>query len=267
MNRVITLTTDFGTRDAYVAEMKGVLLSLQPAATIIDITHEIGPQDVEEGAFVLSRAFRWFPKDSIHIAVVDPGVGGSRIPIAVRTDNHIFIGPDNGLLSRSCVRERVLEVVEIAERGYALPEISRTFHGRDVFAPAAGHMAKGVSLSALGPAISEWVQLPGLKPAVKGELMTGRIIHIDRFGNAITNVLEPDYRSFLGDGGVEITSGPVKINALSESYDTVPIDSPLAIIGSGGELEISVNRGDMAKSSGIRRGDPVRILKAVKRET
>lgn len=261
MGVIITLTTDFGTRDAYVASMKGVLLSLCPSATLVDITHEVPPQDIRAGAYLLDHACRWFPQGTVHLAVVDPGVGGARRPIAVRTERHTFVGPDNGLLSRAGVRERVLEAVQITERRYALPEISRTFHGRDLFAPAAARLAQGLSLSALGPPAPDRVQLPDLKPILSGDVMTGSVIHIDRFGNAITNILEPDFRAFVGAGPFEITTRSIRLTVLSDSYDAVPPGAPLAIFGSGGELEISVNSGDASASFGIRGGEPVHILK------
>ncbi|OGG54118.1 MAG: hypothetical protein A3F84_09970 [Candidatus Handelsmanbacteria bacterium RIFCSPLOWO2_12_FULL_64_10] len=261
MNTIITLTTDFGTRDAYVASMKGVLLTLCPSAALVDITHEVPPQDIQAGAYVLSQACRWFPPGAIHLAVVDPGVGGVRRAIAIRTERYTFIGPDNGLFSRACARERVLEVVQITNRRYALPEISRTFHGRDIFAPAAGHLAQGVPLSALGPPAPDWAQLPDLRPTISGNVMIGGVIHIDRFGNAVTNVTEPDFRTFVGSGHFEITVHSLALTALSDSYDAVPPDAPLAIFGSGGELEISVNGGGAGSAFGIQRGDEVRVAK------
>jgi S-adenosylmethionine hydrolase len=258
---IITLTTDFGARDAYVASMKGVLLSLCPSAALVDITHEIPPQDIRAGAYVLSQACRWFPQGTIHVAVVDPGVGGARRAIAIRTERSTFVGPDNGLLSRACARERVLEAVQITDRRYALPEVSRTFHGRDIFAPAAGHLAQGLPLSALGPPAPDWAQLPDLRPAVSGDVMTGGVVHIDRFGNAITNVTEPDFRAFVGPGPFEIAVHSLVLTALSDSYDAVPRGAPLAIFGSGGELEISVNGGSASATFGIKRGDTLRIVK------
>lgn len=261
MSTIITLTTDFGTRDAYVASMKGVLLTLCPSATLVDITHEIPPQDIRAGAYVLSQACRWFPPGAIHVAVVDPGVGGARRALAIRTERFTFVGPDNGLLSRACARERVLEAVQIANRRYALPEVGRTFHGRDIFAPAAGHLAQGVPLSALGPPAPDWAQLPDLRPTLSGGVMTGSVIHIDRFGNAVTNVTEPDFRAFVGRGPFEIAVRSLTLTALSDSYDAVPRGAPLAIFGSGGELEVSVNGGDASAAFGIERGDVLRIVK------
>jgi S-adenosylmethionine hydrolase len=261
VSAIITLTTDFGERDAYVAAMKGVLLSLCPSATVVDITHEVPPQDIRAGAYILGQACRWFPQGTIHVAVVDPGVGGARRPIAVRTERHTFVGPDNGLLSRACARERGVEAFHIADRRYALPEVSRTFHGRDIFAPAAGHLANGVPASSLGPALSDWTQLPDLKPTISGDTLTGGVIHIDRFGNAVTNVTEPDFRTFTDSGRFEITLRSLALTALSDSYDAVLSGAPLAIFGSGGELEISVNGGDARETLGIQRGDVVRIVR------
>ena len=258
---LITLTTDFGARDAYVAAMKGVLLTLCPSATLVDITHEIPPQDIHEAAYVLRHACRWFPPGTVHLVVVDPGVGGARRPIALRTDRHTFVGPDNGLLSRACARENTVEAVHIADPRYALPEISRTFHGRDRFAPAAAHLANGLPLSALGPALADWVQLPDLRPAIAGDTLTGSVIHLDRFGNAVTNLLELDFRAFIGASPFEIAVRSVRLTALADSYDAVPPGAPLAIFGSGGELEIAVNSGDARAALGTQRGDPVRITK------
>ncbi len=258
---LITLTTDFGTRDAYVAAMKGVILTLCPSTTLVDITHDIPPQDIREGAYILHHACRWFPPGTVHLAVLDPGVGGARRPITLRTDRHIFVGPDNGLLSRACARENVVQAVHIADRRYALPEISRTFHGRDRFAPAAAHLANGLPLSALGPTLADWAQLPDLRPIISRNTLTGSVVHLDRFGNAVTNILEADFRAFVGASPFEIAVRTIRLTALADSYDAVPPGAPLAIIGSGGELEISVNGGDAGSAFGIQRGDPVRITK------
>lgn len=258
---LIGFLTDFGIRDWYVASMKAIILSRCPGATLVDITHDIPPQDIREGAYVLRQAYRWFPPGTVHLAVVDPGVGGVRRPIALQADLHQFVGPDNGLLSRAISRARAVEAVLLHDRRYALPRISRTFHGRDLFAPAAAHLARGLPLSALGPAVVDLVQLPDLLPGVSGSLLSGTVVHLDRFGNAITNILEQDLQSFLGGAPFEIAVRSLRLTAISDSYDSVPPGAPVAVFGSGDELEISVSGGNAGRDLGIQRGDEVRIAK------
>jgi len=242
---VITLLTDFGVEDAYVGTMKGVILSINPRVQIVDICHEIAPQDIFEGAYVLWTSYRYFPKGTIHVAVVDPGVGGARSAICASVNGHIFVAPDNGLLSFVVSEAEPDEIVRITRRKYLLPRISRTFHGRDIFAPAAAHISTGLPIGRLGASAQRLKTFPVPKPrrTKKGEI-EGEVIHIDRFGNLVTNIVE-DMLPARKEPIVRI--GRRRIIGISNSYEEVASGALLAIVGSAGLLEISVNGGSAAK--------------------
>lgn len=253
MRPVITLTTDFGWQDSFVGTMKGVILGIAPAVRLVDLTHGIPPQDVRAGAYALYAAYRYFPAPAIHLAVVDPGVGSARRLVAVRTSWGTFVAPDNGLLSLVLSRETVQQAVALESPAYRLPHVSRTFHGRDILAPAAAHIARGVSLAELGPAITALTTFPVSRPTRHGQTLTGQVIYIDRFGNLVTDVTEADC---AGPVAV-ITAGPARIAGLSDAYAAVAPGQPLALIGSAGHLEIAVREGNAARSLGLGVGDPV----------
>ena len=185
--KTITLLTDFGTKDPYVGIMKGVILSTNPDVRIVDITHEVDPQDVREGAFLVEEYYRYFEKGTIHVAVVDPTVGSDRKPIVFSKDGYFFIGPDNGLFT--LLYDDNVRAYAIENRRYMLKEISATFHGRDIFAPAAAYLSSGVHLSMFGSVVQDPVRLPDLLPTVKENVLHGEVVRFDRFGNAITNIL------------------------------------------------------------------------------
>jgi S-adenosylmethionine hydrolase len=187
-NPIITLTTDFGVADGYVGTMKGVILGIVPDARLVDISHEITPQNVRQAAYVLYTAYPFFPLYTVHLAVVDPGVGGTRRPIALRTPVGYFVGPDNGILSYVMACEPVEALVELADPRYRLPHVSHTFHGRDVFAPAAAHLAAGIPIAALGPPVADPVTFPPPRLEVGPDGITGEVLHADRFGNVITSI-------------------------------------------------------------------------------
>lgn len=260
--RIITLTTDFGDRDPYVGVMKGVILSITPEAIIVDITHHVPPQNVHEAAYVLSSAISYFPAGSIHVAVVDPGVGTERRPVVVRTDRAFYVAPDNGLLTPILQRERVLEAVHLTNDTYWLPHVSHTFHGRDIFAPVAAYLARGVPLNALGVALSpddlvrlEWTQ-PHTLPDGSVE---GMVVHIDHFGNIITNIpahlLADPAETWIFEVGGRHVQG------LKRAYAEVQVGEPLALIGSNGTLEFSVREGNAAALWGVQVGEKVRARK------
>lgn len=261
---VITLLTDFGTADYFVAAVKGVILTINPHVSIVDITHEVPAQDIEAGAFTLLNCYRDFPSETIHVAVVDPGVGSARRGIVVRAGSHYFVGPDNGLFSYICDRESSYEVFELAEEKYFRPEPSPSFHGRDVFAPVAAALSAGVKPKQFGPRIKDEVRLAPLVPVKDQDgSLRGRIIHIDRFGNCITNFTRSDlsdsdqvklrvrrkiirqFRKFFAD------EHPPK------AAQHGPKDELFAIWGSAGFLELSINGGSAATLLRARRGDPV----------
>ena len=265
--RIITLTTDFGTSDAYVGIMKGVILGINPNAQIVDLTHAIPPQDIYEAAFSIDAAYRYFPKGTIHIIVVDPGVGSDRQAIVSHIDNAFFVCPDNGVLSYLLPGvenqgRHAIDSVAIQNSAYCLPEVSNTFHGRDIFAPVAAHLSRGVPLDDIGPAVPTLVQLPIQVPELSGNTLTGQIVKIDRFGNAITNIPETAIArlesALTAEMPIyEISVGSVRLNRLNRAYAESGIGEPLAIIGSSGLLEIAVNGGNAKEGLAIKRGDPV----------
>ena len=267
--RIITLTTDFGTSDAYVGIMKGVILSINPNAQIVDLTHAIPPQDIYEAAFSIYAAHSYFPKGTIHIIVVDPGVGSDRQAIVSHIDNAFFVCPDNGVLSyllQSVGNEggQPIGSVAIQNRAYYLPEVSNTFHGRDIFAPVAAHLSLGVSLEDIGPPVQTLVQLPIQVPELTDCTLTGQIVKSDRFGNAITNISETAIARLKSGstGGIstyEIRVGSVRLHRFNRAYAESDIGKPLAIIGSSGLLEIAINGGNAKEGLGIKWGDPVVI--------
>lgn len=246
---VISLLTDFGLEDAYVGIVKGVILSVNPSAVIVDISHNIAPQDVTGAADLLGTAYAYFPPGTVHLAVVDPGVGSNRAVIAVETKRHRFLAPDNGILTGVLSGGDVIRAVSVENSRYFLSPISQTFHGRDIFAPVAAHLSMGLELGALGPVVDHdtlvRLRFPQSVRTDQNEI-SGVIMAIDRFGNLITNIRERDIGLFLAhtEGpDVIIQVGGQIISGLSDSYASVPIGKPLAVMGSSGRLEISVNGG------------------------
>ena len=249
---ILTLITDFGTDDYYIGAMKGVTLGIAPDARLIDISHQIPPQDVLAAAFVLRHAAREFPPGTVHLGVVDPGVGTARRPIAVATDDHFWIGPDNGLFSFVLNDARVYH---ITNKALYSPRPSHTFHGRDIFAPIAAHLCAGLDLAAVGPPIHDPVILPEIAAQKSAERITGQIIHIDHFGNLVTNIAAADIEPW--GTAVSIRLGNYVLTGLSRTYGDVAKDAALALIGSIDLLEISVNGGSAAQRFGIDRRDPI----------
>ncbi len=238
MKRIITLTTDFGTKDHYIGSMKGVILSINSDAIITDITHEIPPQDIFKASFVLRNFYHYYPQGAIHIVVVDPGVGSKRKPIVVEANNNIFLGPDNGIFTFIYRELKPVKVFEISNSKYILPKVGSTFDGRDIFAPAAANLSLGVSVKDLGRRVKKPVRIPIKKPVIRKGKILGEVIYVDTFGNLLTNI--PGYlirpKSWVFIGG-EVIRG------ISQSYADVSKGELVAIIGSAGFLEISVNHG------------------------
>ncbi len=265
--RIITLTTDFGTSDAYVGTMKGVILGINPNVRVVDLTHAVPPQDIHEAAFTIRFAYRYFPKGTIHTVVVDPGVGSDRQAIVCEIDGAFFVCPDNGVLGYLLQDidggpERRMNVVAIQNPVYHLLEVSNTFHGRDIFAPVAAHLSRGVPLADIGPPVENLVQLPIPMSEISGNTITGQIVKIDRFGNAITNISES---ALAGKGlSYEINIRGTRLARLNRSYAESAIGEPLAIIGSFGLLEIAINGGSAEKQLGLKRGDTAVIRKLYK---
>ncbi len=259
---VVTLLSDFGLKDPYVAEMKAVVLSVCPEATLVDISHEIEKFNVRMGAFVLASAAPHFPSGSVHVAVVDPGVGTSRRPIIIETKRSFYVGPDNGLLVLSAQKEGMRRAYHITNRRYMLPKISRAFHGRDVFSCAAAYLAKGVSPSEFGPEIQDYSVPEFAKPQLKAGKLFGEILYIDGFGNAITNVSAGDLeKSGIHEGQllqVKIGDKTIKLRFCS-AYGEVPVGSPLAVVGGSDFLELSVNQRSAAKRFKVQVGAVVQV--------
>jgi S-adenosyl-L-methionine hydrolase (adenosine-forming) len=256
---IITLLTDFGTKDAYAASMKGVILNINPRATLVDITHQVAPQDIREGAFILASAYSYFPKGTIHLAVVDPGVGGPREPILAVTEKHYFVGPDNGLFTFVMGREKVTKVVSLTNPDYFLPKVSNTFHGRDVFSAVAGHLSRGIKADAFGSRLGSWVRIDIREPAVQGNTLIGEVVHIDAFGNLISNVAEKTLADFSEKRMIVVRTGRKAIRGIRKSYWEGKKGEVIALIGSGGYLEISVREGNAARTLKVKRGDKVGV--------
>jgi S-adenosyl-L-methionine hydrolase (adenosine-forming) len=261
---IITLLTDFGTEDYFVGAMKGVLMSRSPGAVLIDLTHSIPPQDVRTAAFTLNAAYTWFPAGSIHLAVVDPGVGSERRPALVEAGTHLFVGPDNGIFSLVLDRWPAAQMRHLTNNAYFLPAPSTTFHGRDIFAPVAAALAEGISPKEFGPTIEDPVRLASMQvdPAPDGSL-SGQIIHIDHFGNCITN-LPADLllHSTAGHDFVfQVNELPIRILARSYSERMHEPNLPFLIRGSTGFLEISLPCSSAAHVLKIDVGDPVRLAR------
>ncbi len=243
---IITLLTDFGTRDAYVASMKGVILGLNPAAALVDLTHEVPPQDLRAGALVLKSVFPYFPPGTIHLAVVDPGVGSARRALAAKAGGQYWVGPDNGLFHLIFAGRTDLEIVSLENPAYFLPQVSATFQGRDLFAPVAAHLSLQVALSELGPVVTDPVRLAWPEPLFSSEIIKGEVIHVDRFGNLVSNIAADDFHSWLQGGDFRLEVGPASLTRLHRTYGEARPGEVLALMGSHGYLEIACARGSAA---------------------
>lgn len=255
---IVALTTDFGTTDPWVGIMKGVLAARAPDATIIDVTHGVPPQDVLAGALVLRHAAPYFPAGTVHVAVVDPGVGGPRRPLCVETAQALFVGPDNGLLSLAAPSDEVRRIIELREERFHLTPPSATFHGRDVFAPVAAALACGVPPGDLGPEVGEMhrLALPPVEHAGGG--LRGQVVYVDHFGNLLTNVSEADLAAFP-HRELSISIRDVRLAGVAPSYAAVAPGEPVAVVNSWGLLEIAVREGSARATLGGRVGDPLLV--------
>lgn len=265
VSNIITLLTDFGVQDTYVGVMKGVIASICPQAEVIDLTHDVPPQDIASGAFLLDVSVDYFPAGTVHLAVVDPGVGTARRPIAIQTSHAFYVGPDNGIFTLVLRRQKLLQAVCLDNPTYHLPDLSATFHGRDIFAPAAAHIVRGVPLADLGtPATRlQRLRLPAMRVEWQG--IRASVVHIDRFGNAITNLMRTDYETWRVRWGV--TEPMVRIGdqqallPICRTYGDVSSGQALALFGSSERLEVAVNGGNAADRFNLRRGDVVWVLR------
>ncbi|MEM0096012.1 MAG: SAM-dependent chlorinase/fluorinase [Candidatus Bathyarchaeia archaeon] len=261
---IITLTTDFGLADPYIAEMKAIILGINPNVRIVDVTHQVEKFNVRNGAFILAAAAQYFPKGTIHVAVVDPGVGTKRRPILIETRKDFFIGPDNGVLALAAKNQGIRHVYEIANPKFMLPKISQTFHGRDIFAPAAAHLSRGVKPSEFGPEIRRIFVPKFAKVTKRNGALIGEVIHIDSFGNIITNFTAKNLEDLGIKDSVNIKLGDKRLTLkLCKAYAEVEAGKPLAITGSHDFLEISVNMGNAAQAFKVRVGDPVILYRSL----
>ncbi len=254
---IITLITDFGLQDGYVGVMKGAMANINLSANVIDISNNIEPQNIFQAAYVLNSSYAYFPKGTIHVVVVDPGVGSDRKIICLKTDDYLFLAPDNGVLSFVTAKEESPSIREVTNGKFFLPLISNTFHGRDIFAPVAAHLSKGINYKELGERVEKINQIDLPKPILSPDReLTAEILYVDSFGNLITNVnREIIDRMKLESERVSITMGRRRINGICSSYTDVGDNEALAIFGSSGYLEISVNRGNAGDVLKLKKGD------------
>lgn len=256
---VVALLTDFGTRDHYAGTLKGVMLGICPDATLVDIGHDVPAHDVMAGALELAACYRYFPQGTVFLVVVDPGVGSSRRGIAADIGDYKFVAPDNGVLSVVFRESPPKKVVELTERKYALPTVSRTFEGRDRFAPAAAYLAKGIALVSLGKSISNYhvIDLPKI---VAGEWeLCGEVVRVDRFGNLITNIDRRAFEQFANKQSIAIEVGGKEIPRIVATYAEAPPGELCALFGSTDHLEIAINAGDAAAHLGLSRGAAAKV--------
>ena len=257
---IITLTTDFGVSDPYVAMMKGVILSIHPSARLVDVTHQIGTGAVSQAALLIRETFPYFPEGTVHLAVVDPGVGSHRKLIALEADAHSFVGPDNGLFW-PVFRDFIgAKAVHLTQTRYFLPSVTCTFHGREIFAPVAAHLSLGLPLESLGPSLRDLEKLNLPQPYVKEGVLYGEILRVDHFGNLVTNIPSRDLMAFLESGPPRIEAGKLVVRKLSRIYAEGEEGEPLALINSSDLLESAVNRGRASEYVGLRNGEIVGAL-------
>ncbi len=262
-SRIVTFTTDFGLNDPFVGIMHGVVLNLHRETTIVDICHAVASYDVFDGAWTIAQSYRFFPPRTVHVVVVDPGVGSTRRPLIVETDDYIFVAPDNGVLSLIEARESKLTVRQITAERYFLQPVSQTFHGRDIFAPVAAWLSKGVAPSEFGPEISDYVRLP--LPQVERiaeNSLRGVVLKVDKFGNLITNISRQDAPALFGgvNATVSILVSGQTITRVSRSYAEGREDEFFAIVGSSGYLEIAARQASAAEKLAAGVGTPVGVV-------
>jgi S-adenosyl-L-methionine hydrolase (adenosine-forming) len=261
--RIITLLTDYGLRDSYVAEMKGAILKINPAVTLVDISHLVNSYDIHEGAFHLARSVKYFPDSTIHVAVVDPGVGSNRASLIFETSKAYLVGPDNGLLAPAAERLGVIKVYKIIDRRILPERLSDIFDGRDTFGPVAAHLSQGESPKSFGPETNKYVRIPTYSPPINiDDELEASVIHVDSFGNLVTNVTNDVLNELGASPGSEITLliGDKKFSIpYVRSFSAVSVGELLALVAGGGYMEISVNQGNAQKVLGVKRDGRIRM--------
>jgi S-adenosylmethionine hydrolase len=256
---LVAFLSDFGTRDHYAGTLKAVVLGVCPDATLVDIGHEIPAHDVLAGALELAACYRYFPAGTIFLVVVDPGVGSSRRGIAAECGDYRFVAPDNGVLSAVFKETPPKKVVELTERKYARPTVSRTFEGRDRFAPAAGWLAKGVALVSMGKSITNYQVIDLPRPEVGADHIEGAVVRVDRFGNLITNIDRKTLEHFANGRAIAVTLGGTEIPRIVATYAEAPAGELCALFGSTDHLEVAINAGDAGQALGLGRGAKARV--------
>jgi S-adenosyl-L-methionine hydrolase (adenosine-forming) len=256
---VVALLTDFGTRDHYAGTLKGVVLSVCAEATVVDIGHDIPAHDVLGGALELAACYRYFPAGTIFLVVVDPGVGSARRGIAADIGDYRFVAPDNGVLSAVFRESPPKKVIELTERKYARPTVSRTFEGRDRFAPAAGFLARGIALASMGKSIKDYQTIELPKPTAADGVLSGAVVRVDRFGNLITNIDRRTFEQFANGGSIEVVLGGKDIPRMVATYADAQAGQLCALFGSTDHLEVAVNAGDAAATLQLARGAEAKV--------
>jgi S-adenosylmethionine hydrolase len=254
---LITLTTDFGVSSPYVAIMKGVMLSINPAVNIVDITHAVPPQDVAQGAIVLAEATRWFPPRTLHVAVVDPGVGGQRQMVYAEFGEQAVLGPDNGLFTRLAQRVAPSTIIALEQRAHWLPAVSKTFHGRDILAPVAAKLSLGLDPNQLGPRLESLILLPQSEVIVSGRKITGRVDSIDSFGNLVTDITDAQLADVPRGESTTVTCDEHETLGIFSTYSDQPVMTLIALVGSSGRLELAIVNENASMMLGVRVGTPV----------
>ncbi len=262
-NPIITLTTDFGYKDPFVGIMKGEILKINPSVQIVDISHEVAPQNIIEASFLIEKTFNSFPHRTIHVVVVDPGVGSERRPILVSAEYQYFIGPDNGIFSFIYNLSKSFKVIHITAKHYFLPNLSYTFHGRDIFAPIAAWLSKGIDISNFGDPIHDYVKIPMSSPKILSDLsIEGEVIYVDHFGNLITNISVHQIRNLVKNYPYEKLKVIVRdiMAPLKTHYSEVTDEMLYSLIDSFGYLELFVNKGNASEIFSIKTGEKVRVI-------
>jgi S-adenosylmethionine hydrolase len=260
---IVTLTTDFGSTDPFVAVMKGVILGINPEAELVDLCHDIRPYDIMEAAYVIAQAYRYFPPRTIHVVLVDPGVGTARRPLLVSADRYIFVAPDNGVLSLIYAREEALYVRHITATHYFLEPVSNTFHGRDIFAPVAGWLSRRVETEKFGDLITDYTRFAAPQPKrVNEHSLKGVVVRVDRFGTLMTNLTPADLPELFRENPApfKMTIGKGEITQLKTAYADGAQGEVFAIVGSSGYLEIAANRASASQTLGVGRGAEVGVV-------
>jgi len=261
MHPIVTFLSDFGRDDWFVGVVHGVIAEACPAARVIDLSHDVAPGDVARAAFILEAAASDFPAGTIHLVVVDPGVGTGRRALAVRAGGHLYVGPDNGVLEWALAQAGA-EVVALTEHRHFRHPVSRTFHGRDIFGPVAGHLAAGVAFASLGPAVTDPVRLPRSEPGFVDGVLRGRVVFVDHFGNALTNLTVAEIeRAFpaVAEAALEVRVHSKRVAGITRSYGDAAIGTLVAVLGSSGRIELAEVGGSAASRWGIGPGDRVEV--------